>query len=77
MIKTIIIPKNNHIDLIVPDNYIGKEIEILLYSKEEVASEKSTKSMKDFWGKLSDITSNDLQKQVVEGRNEWQNKYDN
>jgi hypothetical protein len=77
MIKTIIIPKDNHIDLIVPDNYIGKEIEILLYSKEEVTSEKSTKSMKDFWGKLSDITSNDLQKQVVEGRNEWQNKYDN
>ncbi|OAQ40432.1 hypothetical protein A5893_05650 [Pedobacter psychrophilus] len=77
MIKTIIIPKDNHIDLIVPDNYIGKEIEILLYSKEEVTSEKSNKSMKDFWGKLSDTTSIDLQKQVVNGRDEWQKKFEN
>ena len=35
MIKTVVIPQNNLLHLAIPNNYIGKEIEILLYSKDE------------------------------------------
>ncbi len=39
MIKTVVIPQNNLLHLAIPNNYIGKEIEILLYSKDELAEE--------------------------------------
>jgi putative transposon-encoded protein len=33
MIKKVVIPKNNTIKLSIPDNYIGKEIDVLVYAK--------------------------------------------
>ncbi|MBL0051064.1 MAG: hypothetical protein IPP29_05790 [Bacteroidetes bacterium] len=36
MIKTIVTPQNNSLLLAIPNKYIGKEIEILFYAKEEV-----------------------------------------
>ena len=33
MIKTIVTPKNNNLYLPIPDSYIGKEIEVLVYAK--------------------------------------------
>ncbi|MBC7655368.1 MAG: hypothetical protein H7098_12960 [Oligoflexus sp.] len=76
MIKTIIVPKDNHVNLIVPDNYIGKEVEVLLYRKDEIVIEKPTRTMEDFWGKISDETANDLNEKLVIGRNEWDRKID-
>ncbi len=43
MIKTVVIPQNNDIHLSVPNSYIGKEIEVLLYSLEEVNDSKKNK----------------------------------
>jgi hypothetical protein len=36
MVKTIITPFDNYFHLLNPQNYIGKEIEILMYIKEEL-----------------------------------------
>ncbi|MEQ1732788.1 MAG: hypothetical protein ABL940_03895 [Bacteroidia bacterium] len=69
MIKTTITPENNSYNLIIPNNYIGKKIEILFYALDELIEEQpAKKTMADFWGKLSDATANDLHKKTTEGR---------
>ena len=75
MLRTILVPKSNTLDIKIPDSYIGKEVEILLYTKEEVTLDiEKPKTMADFWGKLSDETAKDLNKLTEAGRNEWENK---
>ena len=39
MIKTVVIPQNNQLQLTIPNSYIGKEIEVFLYAKEELVEE--------------------------------------
>jgi hypothetical protein len=77
MIKTIATPQHNSYQLAIPDNYIGKKLEILVYALDEVAEEKpatTKKTMANFWGILSDATANDLQQQVEEGRANWEDR---
>ncbi len=40
MIKTFATPLNNTHNLKIPDNYIGKKIEIIFYALEEIDEEK-------------------------------------
>ena len=44
MVKAIVTPHNNTVVISVPNNYIGKELEVLLYAKDEVADEKVRKT---------------------------------
>jgi hypothetical protein len=77
MNKTIAIPQNNSYNLAIPNKYIGKKIEILFYSLDEVIEEKVVspkKTMADLWGKLSEETGNELNKQVDEGRKGWEER---
>ena len=77
MIKTIATPQNNSHNLAIPSKYIGKKIEILFYSLDEVMEEKVVspkKTMADLWGKLSEETGNELNKQVEEGRKGWEER---
>jgi hypothetical protein len=77
MNKTIAIPQNNSYNLAIPNKYIGKKIEILFYSLDEVMEEKvisPKKTMADLWGKLSEETGNELNKQVEEGRKGWEER---
>jgi len=73
MIKTIVTPKNNNIHLSIPNSYIGKEIEVLLYAKEELAEEKATpkKTMADFCGVLSENDYQSLKEHTEQARKEW------
>jgi len=73
MIRTVIIPKNNKLQVTIPDNYIGKEIEVFLYAKEELMEEKQFKgsSMSRFRGLLSAEEANQLQEYVKKSREEW------
>jgi hypothetical protein len=36
MVKTLIVPKENVLHIEIPNSYIGKEVEVLLFSKEEI-----------------------------------------
>ena len=76
MIKTIIVPENNNIYLHVPNNYIGKEVEVLVYTKEEIEKDTRTtkKTMKDLWGIISDETAESLREQVAKTRDEWEER---
>jgi len=80
MIKTIAVPQNNSYTLAIPNNYIGKKIEILMYALDEVEEEKtnaSKKTMADFWGTISDATATELHKNVEESRNSWEERLNN
>lgn len=77
MIKTITIPQNNSYNLTIPNSYIGRKVEILVYALDEITEEKATlpkKTMGDFWGTLSDGTATELHKQLEEGRNGWEER---
>lgn len=77
MIKTIATPQNNSFNIAIPDNYIGKKIEIIFYALDEVLEEKvlpTKKTMADFWGTLSDETANKLQNEVNESRVSWEER---
>ena len=73
MIKTIVTPQNNKLSLLIPDSYIGKEVEVLLYAKDELFEEeaKPKKSMADFSGVLSDKDYQSLKEHTEEARKEW------
>ena len=78
MIKTSIIPKENNYLITIPNNYIGKELEIFIYAKEELTFEKnSRKTMADFKGIISDATANAMHLELQESRNSWDERLKN
>lgn len=73
MIKTILTPLNKNIYISIPNNYIGKEIEILLYAKEELITNKTKEEnvFFDFKGILSKEDYNSLKSNTELARNQW------
>lgn len=75
MIRTIITPEKQDISIHVPEDYVGKQIEVLMYDLEEL-NQNSTPGKKqpsEFRGQLnlSDEQYNDLQSHIKNIRNEW------
>ncbi len=61
MTRTSMIPQQTDILLSIPSKYVGKKIEVLLYSVEEIIEESPQKvTMADFWGKLSNESAKKL-----------------
>lgn len=47
-IREIVVPENNKIELIVPDNFIGKRIEVIALEMEDSSSEIKNMSKRKF-----------------------------
>lgn len=73
MIRTIVVPKSNDLHLVIPNNYIGREIEVLLYAKDELEEEKTKpkKAMANFAGVLSENDYRSLKSHTEQARKEW------
>jgi hypothetical protein len=73
MIKTIVTPENNSLYLSIPNNYVGREIEVLLYPKDELQEEKikPKKTMANFSGILSENDYKSLKSHTEKARKEW------
>jgi hypothetical protein len=73
MFKTLVTPENNDLHLSIPDSYIGKEIEVLIYAKDEVVAYKSKQemTMADFSGILSETDYQLLKEHTEQARKEW------
>ena len=73
MLKTVITPRENTYPLSIPSNYIGKTIEVLLYSDDEVVENKAPTNKKpsDFFGTLSVAEGEKFQHYVTNSRSEW------
>lgn len=73
MVKTIVTPKNNSLTLEIPNSYIGKEIEVIFYSKEEILEDKSiTKNnISKYRGIINDAEYQALKSYTDQARKEW------
>ncbi|WEA02407.1 hypothetical protein [Mucilaginibacter sp. SJ] len=75
MIRTKVTPENQDISIHIPQDYVGKQIEVLLYAVDELQEEKIAEGKKpsDFRGKLklSDEQYTDFQSHAKNIRDEW------
>lgn len=73
MIKTIVIPRNNNLVLAIPDSYIGREVEILLFSSDELQKEKTTapNNAARFKGILTSDEAEKYHHYLTQARSEW------
>ena len=74
MLRTVITPVTTQVNLSIPREYLGKKVEILLFSEEETEYEKPLKKIK--WQKYKGIMSakkaKEMQKYVDQSRKEWE-----
>lgn len=73
MVRTVITPTDINITLSIPEDYVGKPIEITFLALEELEPKSPKKTMADFWGVISDQTAQTLHQQVEQSRSEWYN----
>lgn len=76
MIKTLAIPQNNSYTLAIPNNYIGRKIEILFYALDEIVEETPLPIVKKrlsdkYRGILSKEQGQSLNEHIKEMRSEW------
>lgn len=73
MVRTFLVPENTHIELDIPKEFVGKEIEVFFSPvEEEIIGTKSKKTMRDFLGILSKESANELRSEVRKSRDEWE-----
>ena len=74
MFKTLIIPQESVYALTIPSYYIGKKVELLLYTTDEVSEKKepNRKKPSDFFGTLTVSEGEKFQEYVTNSRLEWE-----
>jgi hypothetical protein len=76
MIKTIITPIKNSYNLAIPNNYIGKKIEILFYALDELAEQntapKKIKLSDKYRGVFSKEDAKSFNDHTQQMRSEWE-----
>ncbi|HXS57822.1 MAG TPA: hypothetical protein VN726_16925 [Hanamia sp.] len=74
MIRTVLIPDNTDVHLSIPNDYVGRKIEVMCYPVDELVEKSeslSPKSMRSFKGVLSAEEADQLQEYVKKSRDEW------
>ena len=73
MVKAIVTPHNNTVVISVPNNYIGRELEVLLYAKDEVADDNVKKDFNaaKFKGLFTKEEGEKYHQYLKQARNEW------
>jgi uncharacterized protein YfdQ (DUF2303 family) len=74
MVQTSVHSTNNNVLVIpLPEQYRGKDIEVLIYSKDELVAlqPKQTVSMADFVGTISKENAQELRTHTEKTRTEW------
>ncbi|MCL2413660.1 MAG: hypothetical protein FWC94_00185 [Bacteroidales bacterium] len=74
MTRTSIIPDTNRFYLSIPQQYVGKEVEVLIFPKSEITEmvKPAKKNMAQYRGILSKKEGENLQKYILKARKEWQ-----
>jgi predicted regulator of amino acid metabolism with ACT domain len=71
MVRSVVIPEDAHIELDIPADYIGKEVEVIYSLLGEATTTNRKKTMADFLGILSDKSAKELHDHVKKTRKEW------
>jgi len=72
MIRTVITPENKDVHILIPDDYIGRKLEVLLFAADEptdIAPEKVS-TMAGYKGILTPKEAEQLQEYVKKSREE-------
>ncbi len=76
MIRTSITPVTTDLYLLIPKEYIGKKVEVLLYTLEEAEAAPFELNIKkkpsSYAGTLSHKAANEMIKNIEKSRNEWE-----
>ena len=73
MVRTIITPIQKNILIEVPQNYVGKQIEVLLYAVDELEKKESVKNnAADFRGIFSKEEGAKFNEYIKQSRDEWE-----
>ena len=76
MIKTTVTPQNTDLHILIPEGYVGKPIEVILYSVEEaspvVKHTNKKRKPSDFAGTLSKKEAKAFTTHIEQTRNEWE-----
>ena len=74
MIKTTITPIKSDYLLNIPSNYIGKELEIFIYAKDEITVENNVKKSisSKYKGILTKEEADNYQLHITNSRLEWE-----
>jgi hypothetical protein len=72
MIRTIITPDTKTVSFEVPENYLGKKIEVIAFAVDEGIQHVSKKTMADFWGVISKERAAKWIDEVNQSKDEWE-----
>ena len=76
MVRTIIEPQNNTISLLIPNDYVGKKLEVMIYADDEIwrlsAGVKSSRpKISSFKGILTNDEAEKYHQYLQKSRQEW------
>lgn len=73
MIKAVLYPERDEISLKIPSHYIGKKVEVLVFSDEESEGPgiEPRATLGEFMGILTPEEADELQEYVRKSREEW------
>jgi len=78
MVRTSITPEQTDIHISVPQNYVGRKLELLLYPVDELTDELANtpkKKPSDFAGTLSKEEGEKFHEYLKQARNEWERNF--
>jgi hypothetical protein len=79
MVKTIITPQETNYNLVIPINYIGKKVEILLYAIDELTESKNEEKHVKLSDKYKNVftkeDAKDFDNFTEKSRKEWEGIY--
>ena len=72
MIRTHIIPESNSVLVAIPDNYIGKQVEVIVFADDDIQQTPGEpEKISKYKGVLSKERALELQKFAEQIRKEW------
>jgi len=73
MIRTVITPTNTRVSIVIPDEYVGKKVEITYLALDELEQTEPSKekNMSSFWNVISNKTAEILHNEVKQNRDQW------
>ena len=78
MVQTIVTPEKANLDMsvLLPDNYVGRQVHVLFYTDDEVnnttVSTTPKKKPSDFFGTVSLEEGEKFPEYITQSRNEWE-----
>ena len=72
--RTLVTPQQQNISIVVPENYVGRQIEVLVYAVDELVEEEKKATPKNaakFKGVFSKEEGEKFNDYIKQARNEW------